>query len=100
MSAHQVQEKLRLLGLTKDQLTFFYSHSNIDAKHAEDVKRIMLKVCKTDQDWDAVERVAVTTLKLTNDIFNEAFDEYIKLRDGKKSEYSFLNELTLDAVSR
>lgn len=87
------------MGLSKHQLTFFYSHSTIDSKHAEDVKRILLKVCKTDDDWASVERVAQITLKLTNDIFQESFDEYIRLRDEVPSEYAFLNGYAFEPTS-
>lgn len=77
--------------LEKNQMTFFYSHSHIDDKHAKDVAEIIVRVCKTEKDWEAVMRVAKTTLKLTNDMFHESFEEFLKLSRGEKSAYSFIN---------
>lgn len=78
--------------LEKNQMTFFYSHSHIDDKHAKDVAEIIVKVCQTDRDWEAVKRVAKTTLALTNNIFNESFQEFLKLTSGEPSPYSFIND--------
>jgi hypothetical protein len=83
--------------LQKNQMTFFYSHSNIDEKHADDVTRILLKVCKTDKDWESVKKVAKITLALTNTMFHESFEEFLRLREGESSEYSFINEKIIQA---
>jgi len=88
---------MQSMQLEKSQMTFFYSHSHIDDKHAEDVKRILQKVCTTEQDWDAVKRVAKTTLRLTNDMFHESFEEFLKLTRGEKSAYAFINESIVQA---
>ncbi|MGB0523615.1 MAG: iron-containing redox enzyme family protein [Flammeovirgaceae bacterium] len=83
---------MQSMKLEKSQMTFFYSHSHIDDKHAKDVAEIIVKVCKTDKDWEAVMRVAKTTLKLTNDMFHESFEEFLKLTRGEASAYAFINE--------
>jgi len=83
---------MQSMDLQKNQMTFFYSHAHIDDKHAEDVKRILLKVCTTEQDWIAVKRVAKTTLKLTNDMFHESFEEFLKLTRQEDSDYTFINQ--------
>jgi hypothetical protein len=83
------------MDLQKNQLTFFYSHSNIDEKHAKDVEAILLKVCKTDQDWDDVRKVAKVTLELTNSMFHESFAEFLKLVNNEPSRYSAINTTIL-----
>lgn len=85
--------------LDRNQMTFFYSHSHIDDKHAEDVKAILKKVCVTDADWESVKKVARITLRLTNDMFNESFEEFVKLSKGEASEYSFINERIIQSES-
>lgn len=80
------------MDLEKSQMTFFYSHSHIDDKHAKDVAEILVKVCKTDEDWDAVKKVAKITLDLTNRMFEETFEEFLKLTKGEPSSYGFINE--------
>lgn len=58
--------KLRAdLKLTPSQMTFFMAHSDIDEHHAEEVKKVMLQNCRTQEDWRAVERVMTTSLNLT-----------------------------------
>ena len=80
------------MSLQQNQMTFFYSHSNIDEKHAKDVERILLKVCKTDKDWEDVKKVAKVTLELTNNMFQESFTEFLKLVNNEPSAYSLINE--------
>lgn len=53
------------LKLIPSQMTFFIAHSDIDADHAEEVKKVMLQNCRTPEDWAAVERVMTTSLNLT-----------------------------------
>ena len=83
---------IQSMDLDKNQMTFFYSHSHIDDKHAKDVADILVKVCKTDKDWDAVKKVAKITLGLTNDMFQESFEEFLNLMRGDYSPYSFIND--------
>lgn len=64
------------LGLTTRQMTFFVSHSDIDAGHSAEVRRIMAKVATSPEDRDAVYRVAETTLWLTTQIMSQAFDAW------------------------
>lgn len=87
-------EKIRdTLQLKNSQMTFFVAHSAIDKEHAEEVERMLLQHCRTEQDWHDVERVAITSLKLTGDMLEDVYWEYQALADGKSSSYDFLNAL-------
>jgi hypothetical protein len=79
--------------LKNTQMTFFHSHATIDEKHAEEVEEILIKVCKTDEDWKAVRRVAEITLRLTADILTTVVEEYFKLAENTSDTFSFLNRL-------
>jgi len=79
--------------LDKKQMTFFYSHSSIDDKHAKDVEKILLHICKTEEDWEAVTRSAIITLDLTHQILKAVIDEYEKLVRDKPSDFSILHSL-------
>ncbi len=81
------------LGLSKTQMTFFYNHSAIDDKHAKDVEDIIIKVCKTEDDWDSVYKVAETTIDLTFGIISEVLREYEALQKGHSSRFTVLNQL-------
>ena len=81
------------------QMTFFYSHSSIDDKHAKDVEEIVLHVCKTDDDWKAVTESAMITLDLTHGIIQAVLAEYEKLVRKEPSSFEVLNILlTEEAV--
>lgn len=79
--------------LQKKQLSFFYNHSTIDDKHAQDVERILLHVCRTEEDWQAVTETAIITLDLTHQILKAVIDEYEKLVRQEPSRFEFLNLL-------
>jgi hypothetical protein len=59
------------LGLADSQMTFFVSHAAIDEKHARSVEQIIEEVCRTQEDWDAVERGMLESLNLAIRIFEE-----------------------------
>ena len=63
----------RSLGLTERQMTFFTAHSDIDAHHSAEVRRIVAKVAVTPTDQEALFRVADTTLWLTQQLMEQAF---------------------------
>ena len=81
------------LKLRKNQMTFYYNHANIDDKHAKDVEQILLKVCKTDDDWNQVAKVAITTIDLTHEILRSVLKEFGKLVNGENSEYYIINNV-------
>ena len=82
------------MNLATSDMTFFFAHSNVDEKHARDVTRVLAEVCRTADDWAAVRRTAEMTLRLTLQILEQVYGEYVKLRDGLPSEYACLNVAT------
>jgi hypothetical protein len=63
----------RSLDLTDRQMTFFVAHSDIDAEHSAEVKRIIAKVVRTEAEADAVLAVATTSLWLTTQLLDQTF---------------------------
>ncbi len=78
------------IGVPKKAMTFFNEHSEIDAKHAEEVEESINRFVKTEDDWNAVEEVMVGSLILTTRMMDQVFDEFCKLKDGQTSRYTFL----------
>jgi len=79
------------LGLKDNQLTFFIAHGSIDVVHAREVVKVLDHHCKTDADWKAVERVMLTSLRLTGNMLEEVWNAFQDLRDAKPSPYTFLS---------
>jgi thiaminase len=71
-----VKQTRDILKLQDSQLTFFIGHAEIDKNHLEDVRHFITSTCKSEADWQAVTRVAVTSLELTGRVMNAAFFEY------------------------
>ncbi len=85
-----VQKKL---SLKPSQMTFLGEHSNIDADHIKDVRDMIKRVAKTDDDRDAIRRVSLTSLELTGSMLDNMASEYRLLENGKSLKYEFLNTL-------
>ncbi len=85
------------MALNRADMTFFYSHSAIDDKHAKDVEDILMKVCNTEEDWAAVSEAAIITLDLTHQIIKAVLDEYAKLVRSESSNFELLNCVALTA---
>lgn len=81
------------MSLASGSMSFFFAHSKVDEKHADDVRAILLRVCKSPEDWAAVRRTAEVTLQLTAQILEQVYGEYKKLRDGHDTEYALLQKL-------
>jgi pyrroloquinoline quinone (PQQ) biosynthesis protein C len=62
------------LALDDRNMTFFAAHSEIDSKHAEQVRTTICLAVSTREQADAVHRVAVTSLWLTIQLLAQAFD--------------------------
>ncbi len=93
-------EKLRsTLSLEASQLTFFIAHSDIDAKHFDDIKQTIQRCCKTQQDLDDIAYTMEVTLNLTGKMLEGVYDEYLLLESGKPSRYAFLREAKLEHLS-
>ena len=83
------------LDLQASQMTFFIAHSDIDAEHFEDIKRIIERTCKSQEDLDAVTRVMESTLKLTGDVLNACHREYELHLAGLSKRCVFLGSLVV-----
>ena len=81
------------LGLKASQMTFFIAHSAIDKDHAEEVQKMLVDHCRTDQDWEDVETVMETSLRLTGNLLEDVYWEYRRLSAGEPSRYSYLKKL-------
>lgn len=64
----------RDLNLNDDNMTFFVAHSNIDEKHAVEVKDAIGKWVKTLEELEATAQVARTTLYLTGQLMDSVVD--------------------------
>lgn len=88
-----IERLRRLLDLQESQLTFFIAHSAIDADHFDEIKSIMRRTCKKDEDWADIERVMETSLRLTGAMLDAVHDEYVRYRNGTSARYAFLDVL-------
>ena len=79
-----------VLALTKNQLSFFIAHSQIDEKHSQEVKAMINEYCKSDEDFNEIKCVMETSLRLTGKILLEVNAEYEQLKKGEASQYQFL----------
>lgn len=80
------------LGVPKKAMTFFNEHSEIDAKHAEEVEEAINRFVKTPEDWQAVEEVMVGSLIMTTRMMDQVFDQFCQLKEGKATRYTFLEK--------
>ena len=69
------------LGLGDENLTFFIAHAEIDSKHSEEVRTVLVRSVTTPERAEAVHRVAVTSLWLTIQLLEQSF-EASGLADG------------------
>lgn len=74
-----LQIAVKNMQLIPAQMTFFIDHAKIDENHAIDVENILLRMCKTKKDWEAVEQVMITTLVLTGNIMDAVHDRYVAI---------------------
>jgi thiaminase len=88
-----VQQVQSHLGLKNSQLTFFTAHATIDTVHAREVLEVVDSHCATEADWQAVERVMLTSLRLMGDVLEAVWQAFQELRTSQPSPYAFLNVL-------
>jgi len=66
------------LGLSDRDMAFFVAHSEIDTKHAVEVRHAICRAVTTREEADAVHRVAVTTLWLTISLMEQTHAEWAR----------------------
>lgn len=91
---HIIDSMSEKLGLDKKQMTFYFNHSDIDDKHAKDVENILLIACKTKEDWDAIYKVAATTIDISLDMMTQSIEAYKELNAGIASTFEILNAIS------
>ncbi|MBX2801426.1 MAG: iron-containing redox enzyme family protein [Myxococcales bacterium] len=79
------------MGLTAAQTTFFDAHADIDAKHGDDVRRVLVKACRTPEDWEAVHRAAQITMRTSFDMLEQELQHASALIAGEPSPFAFLD---------
>jgi pyrroloquinoline quinone (PQQ) biosynthesis protein C len=70
------------LSLSERDSSFFSAHSAIDARHARQVRSALERAVTTREQAQAVQRVALTTLWLTLQLLEQAFDAAQATRTG------------------
>ena len=85
-----------ILRLEESQFLFYKNHKRIDAKHGKDVQAILIDYCKTEQQWESVYNVTMTTMKQFMNIIIEIIEEYYKLKTGQDSSYKILNAVVTE----
>ena len=70
----------KALKLEDASMTFFVAHSSIDEKHSKEVRDAIVAWAVTEEDREALKRVARTTLYLTGQILDSAYDEVMRSR--------------------
>lgn len=78
------------VGIPDKSMTFFKQHSDIDAKHADEVDEAIVRFAKTDADWKAIEDCMIGTLDRTIKMTHEVLTEYDKVRSREATRYQEL----------
>jgi len=90
---HVVETMAEQLALDKKQMTFYFNHADIDDKHAQDVENILLLTCKTDEDWEAVQKVAAVTVDVSLDMLTQTMEAFMELEAGRNPAFDILNAI-------
>lgn len=81
---------MKVVGIGGKSMTFFNEHSDIDAKHAEEVDEAIIRFARTEEDWAAIEECMIGTLDRTIKMTHEVLGEYDKLRDKTPTRYDHI----------
>jgi FkbM family methyltransferase len=75
------------VGIPRNAMSFFTAHSSIDAKHAVEVDRAILRFAKTEEDWHAIESCMLGSLERTIKMTHEVLTEYDRTLAGENTRY-------------
>ncbi|MHB2245267.1 iron-containing redox enzyme family protein [Pseudomonas fitomaticsae] len=81
------------LALKPAQLTFFIAHSDIDIEHFNEIKLMLQRTCKRQEDWDAITTVMETSLRLTGNMLEAVYEQFEAWQNGLAPRYDFLHAL-------
>lgn len=79
--------------LEAKNLTFFVQHGEIDARHGEEVRRIIAEVASTSDDRAAIENALRGTIRLQGEMLAEVYRTYERYLAGKAPQYDFVKVL-------
>lgn len=82
-----------VLDLKPAQLTFFIAHSDIDIEHFNEIKLMLRRTCKCQEDWDAITTVMETSLRLTGAMLEAVYEQFEAWQNGLAPRYDFLQVL-------
>lgn len=82
-----MENLMEVIGLNRNQLTFYSSHVTIDESHAKEVREIISYVAKTESDWQGIQRVAKITFDLTLGIVKDTFEAYKNLGNDTSNHF-------------
>lgn len=75
------------VGIPSKAMSFFTAHSTIDAKHAVEIDRALIRFAKTEADWEAIETCMIGSLDRTIKMTHEVLAEYDRFRAGEPTRY-------------
>ena len=75
------------VGIPSKSMSFFTAHSTIDAKHAIEIDRALIRFAKTEADWEAIEACMIGSLDRTIKMTHEVLAEYDRTRAGEPTRY-------------
>ncbi|MGH9070190.1 MAG: iron-containing redox enzyme family protein [Acidimicrobiales bacterium] len=74
------------LDLAPQQMTFFLAHQDLDTTHAEEVRRMISRFVRTDEEHRQVKGVARTTLYLTGQILDNVIRAYCAAESSERDQ--------------
>jgi len=79
----------RQMQIPKKAMTFFIEHGEIDAKHIEEIKETMSKICKSNAEWESAESVMLSSLRLTGAMLDDVHTRWLDHCNGKIVNFRF-----------
>lgn len=77
---HALLEKARRrLALQASQMSFFQEHAVLDSGHGLEVEEAIVRLARSERDWEAIERGMDVSLQLTGRFLENVFDCYLDL---------------------
>lgn len=79
--------------LEAKNLTFFVQHGEIDARHGQEVKKIIADVARTDADREAIMAALRGTIRLQGGMLSDVWATYQRYLKGEAPRYDFVKHL-------
>lgn len=88
-----LKEMAKKLALGPGSMTFLVEHSTIDETHAREVEETIAEFVKTPEDEAAVREVMLVSLKLTVEMMDAVFDNFLAMKTGELPTPSCMAEI-------